>query len=83
VSYSVRVSGSAKHELKRLRRDAQERVAPVLLQLQNDPFPAGYKKLKGGLGYRVRVGEYRVLYEINIAQKTIVISAIVHRKDAY
>ncbi|HEX7516513.1 MAG TPA: type II toxin-antitoxin system RelE/ParE family toxin [Chthoniobacterales bacterium] len=83
MSYSVQVTHSAKHELKRLSPDAQKRVLPILLRLKDDPFPSGHKKLKGNKGYRVRIGDYRVLYEVDIPGLSVIVSAIVHRKDAY
>jgi mRNA interferase RelE/StbE len=51
--------------------------------LENNPFPAGCKKLKNRDGFRIRVGDYRVLYFADTKSKKIVVGAIGHRRDVY
>jgi mRNA interferase RelE/StbE len=51
--------------------------------LEENPLPKGVKKLSGIDAYRIRVGDYRILYQINSKKKIIEIIAIAHRKDAY
>lgn len=60
-----------------------ERVRDALRALAEEPRPAGCKKLQGREGWRIRVGDYRVLYTIDDAQKTVEVVHIGHRRDIY
>jgi mRNA interferase RelE/StbE len=51
--------------------------------MKEDPFPPGMKKLKARDGYRVRVGDYRILFAVNRAARIVRVGAIGHRKDVY
>ncbi len=51
--------------------------------LAENPRPDGAKKLKGETGYRIRVGNYRVLYEIDDAAQLVIIYRVKHRRDVY
>ena len=62
--YRVELAIGAAKELKALPRDAAERVALALLSLEECPRPRGSLKLTGSEAYRVRVGRYRIVYEI-------------------
>ena len=53
------------------------------MRLSNNPYPHGYKKLKGRSGYRIRQGNYRVIYEINKQYSHILILDIGDRKEIY
>ena len=83
MSFRVAVKRSAEEELGRLSSVIQQRIATALLGLAEQPFPAGVKKLRGSAGYRIRVGDYRVLYTVDSPKKEICISAIGHRKEVY
>ena len=61
----------------------QRRVGAVLLSLQDSPFPAGCKKLRGSGDYPLRVGDYRVVYEVDGALRKISLSAVGHRREVY
>jgi len=61
----------------------QKRVARVLLSLEDEPFPANCKKLKNRDGWRVRVGDYRILYFADKAARQVVVGVIAHRRDVY
>lgn len=52
-------------------------------ELKYNPHPANSKKLKEGMGYRLRVSDYRILYTINIKAEIIEVFKIGHRKDIY
>ena len=60
-----------------------KRVQKTILGLANNPRPDGCKKLKGRDDYRVRVGDYRILYFINDEIVTIEVVRMQHRKDVY
>lgn len=54
-----------------------------LMQLKDDPRPIGVQKLSTQEGYRIRSGDYRILFEINDEIETVLIFRIKHRKEAY
>jgi mRNA interferase RelE/StbE len=83
VSWQVEVARDAKKELVRLPAATQKRIARALLSLESDPFPAGCKKLKNRDGWRVRVGDYRILYFADKSAQRIIVAVIKHRKDVY
>ena len=83
MSWQVELARDAKKELARLPVALQKRVARVLLSLEDEPFPRGCKKLKNRDGWRVRVGDYRILYFAEKAARQIVVGVIAHRRDVY
>jgi mRNA interferase RelE/StbE len=83
VSWTVEVQRPAEKELATLPLQARERIAGVLRAMKDDPFPHGVKKLKAREGYRIRVGDYRILFTANHAARLVRVGAIGHRKDVY
>jgi mRNA interferase RelE/StbE len=83
MSYSVNLKRSAEKELRDLTKPDRERVVAAILNLREDPLPPGIKKLKNMDGYRLRVGDYRILYTVNEKEKLLEVYAIGHRKDVY
>jgi mRNA interferase RelE/StbE len=81
--YSIRIKKSAEKEMDRLSAVAFKRVAAALLSLESDPRPRGYRKLRGSEQYRIRVGDYRVLYTIADEARLVEIVAVGHRRDVY
>lgn len=83
MAYTVHLERRAERELRRLPRDVIKRIDAVFLQLAVDPLPDGVVKLSGrtNAGWRIRVGDYRILYRIE--GERIVIYRIRHRRDAY
>jgi mRNA interferase RelE/StbE len=82
--YKVRIKKSANKDLDALDDNTYLRIDRNIQSLRNDPFPRGVKKLTGEENrYRIRVGKYRILYEIDQKNKTIVIYRIKLRKTAY
>lgn len=66
MSYQVRITTSAAKSLMKLPRIEQKRIRSIIDQLATDPRPYGVTKLSGGLdSYRVRVGNYRIVYTID------------------
>lgn len=74
---------SAVKEFGSLPKNIQRQVAGKISALEKDPFPAYSKALKGENAYRLRSGEYRVLYTVDNPSENITIVKIRHRKDAY
>ncbi len=81
--YSIRVSDKAIKDLDKLNDKDYTKVKSKLITLETNPKPMGSIKLKGKNGYRVRTGDYRILYEVDDKSKTIDIYKVEHRKDAY
>ncbi|MBN1694399.1 type II toxin-antitoxin system RelE/ParE family toxin [candidate division WOR-3 bacterium] len=83
MNYSLLILRRAQKELSDLPIDVYEKVKQTILKLSKNPRPYGCKKLKGRDGWRIRVGNYRIIYEINDKDKSIIIFHIGHRKDIY
>ena len=83
MSWHLFIKPSAKRELEDLPQKDQDRIVEKLWSLQDNPFPFGVAKLKGHVGYRLRAGDYRVLYEVDVKSRTLTVFAIGHRKEVY
>jgi mRNA interferase RelE/StbE len=83
ASYKLLIKPSAARELEALPRRDRIRVAERISVLENDPRPPGCEKLSGHEQYRVRQGNYRVVYAIDDAASSVVIVKIGHRRDVY
>ena len=81
--HSIRILPSARRDLDALDSDAFARVKEKILNLGNSPRPTGTVKLTSSEGYRIRIGDYRILYRIDDSQKTIFIYRVKHRKESY
>jgi mRNA interferase RelE/StbE len=84
AQYEVEFKASAAKEFRKLPPDIKARIRKAIGALQADPRPAGVKKLAGGTNlYRIRVGEFRVIYEIDDEAKILVVTRVRHRRDVY
>jgi mRNA interferase RelE/StbE len=81
--WKIDIARPARKELSRLPTAVQTRVAQAILGLENDPFPHGCKKLRNREGWRIRVGDYRVLYFADPKAQQILLGVIGHRRDVY
>jgi len=82
--YTLLVGRSAERDLGRLPSAVFERVNERILALREDPRPQGVRKLVGALeGWRIRVGDYRVLYRVDDDAQTVTIVRVRHRRDFY
>lgn len=81
--WRVEIARDAKKELACLPVHMQTRIARAILALEQDPFPHGCKKLKNRDGWRIRVGDYRVLYLADTKTRRIVVGVIGHRREVY
>jgi mRNA interferase RelE/StbE len=82
--YQVTLAASAKKELKDLPLDVIQRVRDKIHELLDNPRPPGCKKLQGHKNrWRIRIGAYRVVYEIDDTQRIVDITRIAHRKEVY
>ena len=83
MSFAIHLKRSAEKELDNLPSDIYKKVICRIISLKDNPRPRGVKKLIGKNGYRLRVGDYRILYTINSEDKRIDIYSVAHRKDVY
>ncbi len=83
MSYQIFIKRSAEKELDALPAPIRERIVRKLLKLEADPRLPGTKKLQGEDAYRLRIGDYRVLYTIEDQARIITIFAIDHRSEVY
>jgi mRNA interferase RelE/StbE len=82
--YRVTFARSARKELERLRAPTVTRLFKTIVSLAQSPRPAGCVKLSGaGEEWRLRVGDYRVIYTIDDAEGVVDIVAVRHRREAY
>ncbi len=83
MSWQIDIARDARKELARLHPQMQVRISKAILALETNPFPPACKKLKNRDGFRLRVGDYRVLYLADPRTKKIVVGVIRHRREAY
>ena len=82
--YRVVLSGHARKALRKLERSVQERVVVALELLEVDPRPPKAVKLKGEDNvWRIRVGDYRIVYEVTDTELLVWVIRIADRKDVY
>ena len=83
ASYSLEIKRSAAKELAALPRQDRARVITRIQTLADEPRPVGCEKLSGQERYRIRQGDYRILYEIVDAVSIVMVVKIGHRRDVY
>jgi len=84
VAYTVELSNRAKRDLASFSAETQTRIVKALRTLEANPRPSGIEKLKGEENaYRLRVGDYRILYEIYDKVLVVLVVKIGHRRDVY
>ena len=84
MSYAVVVPAPVQRQLDRLPAAVVERLAPHIAALANNPRPHGCEKLAGSVReYRIRVGDYRVRYEVFDDEALLVLTGCGHRRDVY
>jgi len=83
VTYRIEVTTSASRSLKKLDPHDRPRIHGAIALLGKDPRPPGSRPLKGRPGFRVRVGDYRILYTVHDATVTVAVVALGHQKDVY
>jgi mRNA interferase RelE/StbE len=82
--YEVCIEKAAENDLKRLPITTFHRIIPQMGALAENPRPSGCRKLAGSKNdWRIRVGDYRVLYEIDEKTRAVRIMRVRHRREAY
>lgn len=84
MAYRLSIRRSAEKEISSLPPKSRARIAQEIRALSDEPRPHGCKKLSSAdRAWRIRVGDYRVVYEVNDAEKYVEVRVVSHRKDVY
>jgi mRNA interferase RelE/StbE len=83
MTYSVNFKKHALKELAKINEPFYSHIKQAIYSLADNPRPQGYKKLKGRDGYRIRLGNYRIIYDVFESELVVDIIALGHRKDIY
>ena len=83
MSYQVILPKSAQKELDRLPDEIEERILDALAVLKTQLRPPGCKKLRGENAWRIRIGDYRVIYEIHDKVLQVIVVTVGHRREVY
>jgi mRNA interferase RelE/StbE len=82
--FEIRWRGSTKKDLRRIPREEVVRIVDEVAKLADEPLPHGSEKLTGSEHtYRIRIGDYRVIYEVLREASAVEIQRVRHRKDVY
>ena len=82
--YEVYLERAAERDLKRLSAEDFHGVIPHIKALTKNPRPSGCRKITGSKSdWRIRVGDYRILYEIDEKSKAVRVMRVRHRRDVY
>ena len=83
-SFNLQWRKSTSKDLRRIPREAVSRIVAAVAKLAEEPLPRGSEKLSGSeRTYRIRVGDYRIVYELLRNAKIVEIQRVRHRKDVY
>jgi len=83
MNYTVILSRSARKQLERFSGEEEKRILNKLSELETNPRPTGCKKLKNRDGWRIRIGDYRVIYEIHDKVLQVIVIAVGHQREIY
>jgi mRNA interferase RelE/StbE len=83
MAYVLNFSRQAFKELDKINEPFYSNIKQAIFNLTYDPRPQGYKKLKGRNSYRIRIGNYRVIYDIFDNELIVDVITLGHRKDIY
>jgi mRNA interferase RelE/StbE len=84
VAYTIQFKPIALRQLEKLPREAQKRLATKIEALRDDPFPPACKKMMALTDlWRIRAGDYRVVYQVHRAVLTVLVLTVGHRKEVY
>ena len=83
MKFTIIIPKSVQKQLDKLPQEIYEKIKSKILELENDPRPPGIKKLVGRDEYRLRVGQYRLIYQIFENKCVIILVRCQHRRDVY
>lgn len=79
----LNITRSAQKELDKIPDEIALRISNKIFEIGENPYLHGYQKLGGGKGYRLRIGDYRVIYIVDQVAKVVDIIKVRHRKEVY
>jgi mRNA interferase RelE/StbE len=84
MAFRIEWKKSTRKDLRKLPASAAARIIEIVELLSQNPFPHGVEKLSGSEhAYRIRLGDYRIVYEVVAESKLVEIQRVRHRKDVY
>lgn len=83
MTYSIEITRKAQKALSKIPGNYQDKIISTIHGLADEPFPPSTKKLSGREAWRIRVGVYRIIYEVHQDVLSIVVVLVGHRKDIY
>lgn len=83
MKYKIELKSSVKKQLKRIDKSDQKQILVKIYLLAENPFPRNSKSLKGRNDRSMRVGVYRVLYDVQDKKLVVLVLHVGHRKDVY
>jgi mRNA interferase RelE/StbE len=83
VRYKIEILRSAQKQLSKIHHQHQNQIIENIRKLSENPRPSGCKKLSARPAWRIRIGDYRVIYEINDDCLLVLVITIGHRKEVY
>lgn len=81
--YTIKFTSASQKQVQKLPSNIQNRIIQKIQDISASPRLSGYKKLTGREGYRVRTGDYRIIYLINDDELVVLIIDVDHRKQIY
>jgi mRNA interferase RelE/StbE len=83
MTYTISIKRPAQKSLAGIPETEQNKIIAAISQLASNPRPSGVKKLSGRDGWRIRIGDYRVIYEIHDRELIVLVVDIGHRRFIY
>lgn len=83
ASYKIIFEKRAEKELRKLAAPVRQRISDAIDTLEHSPRPAASRQMIGVSGYRLRVGDYRIIYTVNERIVTVIVIRIGHRREIY
>ena len=83
MTYALLIERRAQRSLSRIAAQDRDRISSAIRRLAEEPKPHGVKKLSGRNVWRIRIGDYRILYEIHNERLLILVIDIGHRREIY
>lgn len=83
MPYQVVLKKQVIKTLETVREPYYAEIKAAIYELANDPRPSGCKKLRGRAGYRIRIGDYRIIYDVFDDVLTVEVIAVGHRREIY
>ena len=81
--YTVYITKTVQKQIAKLPDNIADRIEAKMLKLEDEPRPQEAKKLKGRDAYRIKVGDYRFIYDVQDEILTVEVLKVAHRKDIY